>query len=99
MIPTIRDRQAPRRDRIRAIRGWGNAGYVLGSDALIDLLREPGDLPKAEIVWALSMVSGMAFGDEPERWLAWWDDLPASATSPGCDESEAGLVLSHSDLS
>jgi predicted RNA-binding Zn-ribbon protein involved in translation (DUF1610 family) len=76
VLPTIRDQNARRGHRIVAIRNWGDAGFVLGSDALIDLLREPGDIPNEEIVWALRMVSGMAWGDEPERWRTWWDDLP-----------------------
>jgi hypothetical protein len=76
VLPVIRDRQARRRDRIQAIRDWRRAGFAIGADALIDLLHEPRDIPKEEIVWALRMVSGMAWSDEPERWQTWWDDLP-----------------------
>jgi hypothetical protein len=94
VIALIRDRQARRIDRIRAIRGWGNAGFVLGADTLIDVLREPGDIPKEEVIWALSMASGMAFGDEPERWQAWWDDLPPSVRSPIPMATEADMVPS-----
>jgi hypothetical protein len=82
VIAPIKDRRAPRIDRIRAIRGWGSAAFVLGADALIDLLRDPGDIPKEEILWALSMASGLALGDAPARWRAWWDDLPPDAASP-----------------
>ncbi len=82
VIPAIRDRKAKRGDRIVAIREWASHGFVLGADALIDLLREPGDIPKEEIVWALCMVSGMAWGDEPERWQTWWDNLPSTWDEP-----------------
>ena len=56
VLPVIRDRRAPRGDRIQAIRDWRKAGYPLGADALIDLLRDPGDIPKPEIIgcWAWS---------------------------------------------
>ena len=82
VLPAIRDRRAKRGDRLVAIGEWVNAGFVLGADALIDLLREPGDLPKEHIVWALCMVSGIAWGDEPDRWQAWWDDLPSAWDEP-----------------
>ena len=82
VLPAIRDRRAKRGDRLVAIGEWVNAGFVLGADALIDLLREPGDLPKEHIVWALCMVSGNAWGDEPDRWQAWWDDLPSAWEEP-----------------
>jgi hypothetical protein len=99
VIAPIRDRQARRIDRIRAIRGWGGAGFVLGADALIALLREPGDIPKAEIVWALSMASGMAFADDPVRWQAWWDELPPEATSATPDPEAEPAIASLSDHS
>ena len=51
VLPAIRDRKAKRGDRIVAIREWARHGFVLGADALIDLLRDPGDIPKEEIVW------------------------------------------------
>jgi hypothetical protein len=82
VLPAIRDRRATRGDRILAIREWADAGSVLGADALIDLLRDPGDIPKEEVVWALGMASGMAWGDEPDRWQAWWDDLPTDWDGP-----------------
>jgi hypothetical protein len=82
VLPVIRDRHARNEDRIQAIRDWRTAGVVLGADALIDLLRDPGDIPKEEVVWALCMASGMGWGDEPERWLAWWDGLPRAWDRP-----------------
>ena len=78
VLPVIRDRHAARLNRIEAIRDWRKAGFVLGADALIDLLRDPGDVPREEIVRALRMASGMAWGDDPDRWQAWWDGLPSA---------------------
>jgi membrane protein implicated in regulation of membrane protease activity len=91
ILPAIRDRRAKRGDRLVAIGEWANAGYVIGADALIDLLRDPGDLPKEQVVWALCMVSGMAWGDEPDRWQAWWDELPTSwVEQPGATTMPSG---------
>jgi hypothetical protein len=82
VLPVIRDRQAKRGDRIGALREWANAGFVLGADALIELLREPGDIPTEEIVWALCMVSGMSWGEDQARWQDWWDELPLKWDEP-----------------
>jgi hypothetical protein len=92
VLPLANDRQAKRWDRIRAVRQWGNAGFALGADAVIDLLREPGEVPKEEVVWALAMVSGMAWDHEPDRWQAWWDDLPSIATASRPDDLETALT-------
>ena len=75
VLPVIRDRQATPPDRIQAIRNWRVAGTPLGAPALIDLLRDPGDIPKDEIVWALCGASGASFGDDPDRWQAWWETI------------------------
>jgi hypothetical protein len=77
VLPVIEDPLAPRTDRIHAIRDWRKAGAEIGAAALIDLLRNPGDIPKDEIIWSLSGASGMAWGDEPDRWQAWLDELPS----------------------
>jgi hypothetical protein len=82
VLPLVRDRQTPRADRIQAIRDWRKAGYAMGADAVISLLRDPGDLPKEEIIGALRMVSGLAWSDEPGRWQAWWDGLPRTWEEP-----------------
>jgi predicted RNA-binding Zn-ribbon protein involved in translation (DUF1610 family) len=74
VLPVIRDRAAPIRDRIQAIRDWGRAGVPLGADALIDLLRDPGDLPRDELVWSLCRASGLPWDDDPQRWQAWCDE-------------------------
>jgi hypothetical protein len=78
VLPVIRDRQAKRGDRIAAIHEWADVGFVLGADTLIHLLRQPGNIPEEEIVWALCMVSGLTLGDDPNLWQAWWDDLPSA---------------------
>ena len=74
VLPVIRDPEAPRGDRILAIRDWKKAGVTLGADTLIELLRKPEDINKDEIIWSLNAVSGMPWGDDPDRWQAWWDD-------------------------
>ncbi|MGO9113107.1 MAG: hypothetical protein ACLP9L_28065, partial [Thermoguttaceae bacterium] len=73
----IEDRQAPRDDRIVAIRNMGNEGYVVGADALIGLLQGDDAIPREEVVWALEAISGLAYGDDQDRWAAWWGQLPA----------------------
>jgi hypothetical protein len=80
VLPVIRDPEAPRGDRILAIRDWKKAGVTLGADTLIELLRNPGDISKDEIIWSLNAVSGMPWGDDPARWQAWWDDLSTEST-------------------
>ena len=82
VLPIIRDRQAKRGDRLLAIREWANLGFALGADALIDLLRDSGDIPREEIVWALAMVSGMALGDNPDRWQSWWGERQSMLDEP-----------------
>jgi len=49
---------------------------VLGADALIGLLRGDDAIPREEVVWALEAVSGMTYGDDQDRWAAWWKSLP-----------------------
>jgi hypothetical protein len=96
VLPVIRDRHTPRRDRIQAIRDWRKAGLLMGADVLIDLLREPGDVPKEEIVCALGAVSGMAWGDDPNQWEAWWRELPADWSDPsqgGVDRPECAAPI------
>jgi hypothetical protein len=91
VLPVIQDRSAPQADRIQAIRDWRKAGFALGAGALIELLREPGDIPKQEIVWSLRIVSGMAWSDEPDRWHAWWDELSRTLEQPPeCSAIPAG---------
>lgn len=77
VIPLVANRQSTREDRILAIRQMGSDGYVIGADVLISLLHDVDDaIPSEEVIWALEAISGMAHGDDKERWLAWWNSLP-----------------------
>ena len=60
-----------------AIRNIGSEGYILGADALIGLLQGDDAIPREEVVWALEAISGMAYGDDKDRWAAWRSELPA----------------------
>ena len=75
VIPLIEDRHAKREDRILAIREMGIHGYAVGGNALIALLGTDDSIPKEEVVWALEAISGMAHGDDQNRWWAWWNSL------------------------
>jgi hypothetical protein len=103
LLPVIQDRGAPRPNRIQAIRDWRKAGFVLGADALIELLRQPGDIPKQELIWSLRIVSGKAWDDAPDQWQAWWDELaptcnePAEPTMMATDRSLAERSVASSD--
>lgn len=85
IIPIVQDHRAKIMDRIQAVRAIGLAGHVLGATALIDLLREPGEIPKEEIVWSLEAISGLVLGDDPERWSAWFSELPREAIGQNVD--------------
>lgn len=88
VIPAVRDRQSRSENRILAIREMGVQGFLLGADALIDLLRDCDDIPKEEVVWALCMLSGMAWGDDPDRWQGWWESLPMTGMEPLSEDLE-----------
>jgi hypothetical protein len=77
VIPLVEDSHAKAEHRILAIRYVGVEGYVLGADALIGLLQGCDVIPREEVVWALESISGMPYGDDRERWAAWWDSIPA----------------------
>ena len=83
VIPLAADPGARIMDRIEAIRGMGAAGYVLGADALIDVLRDPGEVPREEVVWALESISGLTLGDDPDGWERWWHATPAEVREVG----------------
>ena len=91
VLPVIRDRQAQHGDRIAAIRDWSALGFVIGADTLVDLLREPGDIPREELIGALCMVSGMVWGDDLDRWQTWCNDLSSAG-----DEGSGGSMVSCS---
>jgi hypothetical protein len=76
LIPIVEDRGAKIMDRIQAIRDMGSMGYPVGADALIELLEDCGEIPKSEIVWSLEAISGIARGDDIDRWRGWWSSLP-----------------------
>jgi hypothetical protein len=82
VLPAIRDPRFKFGDRIAAIHSWADAGCTFGADTLIHLLRDPGEIPKEEVIWALCTVSGKVWGDDPARWQAWWDDLPSECREP-----------------
>ena len=72
LLPVIRDRSKKAQDRIQAMRALGGAGYVLGADALIDVLREGDDRLRPTAAWALESISGLNWGNDPDRWDEWW---------------------------
>jgi hypothetical protein len=79
VIPLIRDDGAPIKERIQAIRDMGNAGYLLGADALIELLHDSEPRIRTVSLWALQNISGLALVDDVSQWSNWWDNLPADA--------------------
>jgi hypothetical protein len=79
ILPLIEDFRAPVLNRIAAIRDMGRVGYAFGADTLIALLRHEQGMPREEPIWALQSISGRAWGDDPDRWDAWWAQLPAPA--------------------
>ena len=62
VVPIILDHQADQEERIQAIREMGRAGYVLGADALIEVLALDHLIPSQEVIWALESISGLAIG-------------------------------------
>jgi hypothetical protein len=79
VLPIVEDENADAMARIQAIRDMGRTGYVTGADALIDLLGMDNQVPAEEIIWSLESISGLALGNQPERWIEWFDRLPGDA--------------------
>ena len=77
LIPLVENCQANTDDRVLAIRNMGSTGYVLGANALIGILGSDDIIPREPVVWALEAISGVAYGDDQDRWAAWWNGLPA----------------------
>lgn len=76
-VATIENEQAPQIERLRAIRRLGREGFVVGVNALIDILRRgPEDLT-VEAVWALEAISAQPLGADVAAWEAWRANLPA----------------------
>lgn len=63
--------ETPRRDRIEAIREWGERGYLFGAEHVVASLRGDDEELRAEAVYALECVSGMSLGTTAESWQAW----------------------------
>jgi len=81
VIPIVTDREADPIDRIQAIRDLGRTGYVLGADALIDVLANDSQIPPEEVVWSLEAISGGALGRDSKRWSEeWLASLPEEVT-------------------
>ena len=80
VIPIVQDHGADGLERIQAIREMGRTGYVLGADALIEVLAKDDQIPAEEIVWSLESISGLALGDNVERWEDWLGHLPMEIT-------------------
>jgi hypothetical protein len=78
----VRDRGGRVMERVVAVRELGRAGYATGADALIDLLREPGEMPVEEVLWSLRAISGLDLGANPEFWWAWFSSLPDEVVAP-----------------
>ncbi|WP_165221087.1 hypothetical protein [Aquisphaera insulae] len=78
VIPLAADASARFRDRLRAVRNLGRHGYVLGSETLIDLLDDPGEIPREEIVWSLECISGEPHGGDRRAWREWRDRVPTA---------------------
>jgi hypothetical protein len=86
IIPTIRSSQTNVSERIHAVRIMGAEGYALGADALIELLRTGGAIPREDLVWALEAISGLMLGNNADAWKTWWEGLPVEAR--GIPEAE-----------
>ncbi len=93
VIPLIEDRQANGKERLLAIRYVGSAGQVMAAGALIDLLSGDDTVPKEEVVWALEAIAGVSYGDDVERWAAWWQSLPAEITQARRQGDTASLTV------
>ena len=81
VIPIVQDRGTDRLERIQAIREMGKAGYVLGADALIEVLGKDDQIPAEEVVWSLESISGLALGNDANRWTDWLNHLPRETAS------------------
>ncbi len=46
----------------------GRSRIRFGFDTLIDLLSKGDQIPSKEIVWALESISGLALGEDVEKW-------------------------------
>jgi hypothetical protein len=79
VIPLVNNHERDPMERIGAIREMGKAGYLLGVDALIEVLANDDKIPDQEVVWSLEAISGLALGDDIAKWRAWFNQLPVDA--------------------
>jgi HEAT repeat protein len=96
IIPLVTDPSAKREERIQAIRDMGNAGYTLGADALIDLLRDRDREMRTAAAWALEAISGTVGGQEVAHWKSWWEGLPQDAEAIADQDLEVRLFRKES---
>jgi hypothetical protein len=94
LIPLVENRQVNPEDRTLAIRSMGSKGYVLGADTLIGLLGNDDAIPRVEVTWTLEAISGMAYGDDAERWAAWWNELPTEIRERRCQHAFDAAITS-----
>lgn len=79
-VATLCNQQATSAERLQAIRQLGQEGFVVGAEALIDVVRHgPANLAE-EAIWALETISGQSLGGDADQWDNWRSSLPASAT-------------------
>ena len=43
---------------------------------MIDVLHDPGEIPREELLWALESISGLTLGNDLDAWDSWWNGLP-----------------------
>lgn len=63
------------RDRVEAVRAWGERGYAFVAEQVIALLRGGDEELRAEAVYALECVSGLSLGSSAEAWEAWMEGV------------------------
>jgi len=77
VIPFLRDPDVDNDEKILAVRDLGSAGFLLGTETLLDLLRNEDDADlRREVVWALEAISGIAAGDDVGAWEVWLKSQP-----------------------
>lgn len=82
-IAKVAAADTPRGERAAAIRELGQYGYLLGADALVDLLERQDENLRAEAIWALECISGEVLGTSAAAWQEWWRRTEAA----GADET------------
>ncbi len=82
VLPCLWDHGRPLAQRRLALGDWRRAGALIGGDVIIELLRSPGDMPTAELLWALRSVAGVDLGADPVRWQDWWNQNQTAGDKP-----------------